>query len=460
MDWKTKNILIVGLGKTGLSLTAFALRRGARVLLSDTRPRPELDALLAPFGEARSAFRVEAGGHTSDFFLQADLILLSPGIPLDITPLKKAREQGIPVWGELELFARYCATPTVAVTGTNGKTTTTALINELLRSSGRTTFLGGNIGRPLTEYLLGDQDRQIVVAEISSFQLDTASRFRPRVGVLLNITEDHLDRYPDFHAYVASKISLFKNMGSGDDAVLNGDDPLVRPAGDRCACPVHYFSRLERPARGAFLEGDRLILTGAGAGEVYDLSRFPLAGLHNRENALAAVLAARLAGATPPGIQSALEAFQGFGHRLEPVAEIAGVRFYDDSKGTNVGAVVRALEGFQEPVILIAGGRDKGGDYRPLLDPVRRGVKALVLIGEARQKMEEQLGNLVRTVLADSLEDAVFQAWRQARAGDVVLLSPACSSFDMFRDYVHRGEVYQQAVRKLSASRKNGEQDG
>ena len=450
MDFSGKRILVVGLGKTGLALTEYLKRQGCRVLVSDSRSREELEPLRPSAPEAIPPWFIEGGGHTVDFFLQADLILVSPGIPLELLPLKAAGEKGIPIWGELELFSRVCRTPIIAVTGTNGKTTTTALINEMLLEAGFSTFLGGNIGRPLVEYLLNGQDKDLVVAEISSFQLDTTRHFCPRVGLLLNITEDHLDRYPDFQGYIHSKAGLFRNQGEQDAAVLNWDDPLVRGVGEALKGPVYYFSRTEPLSRGAYLDQDRLRLNLTGPPESYDLQAFPLPGVHNRENALAAVLGARLLGAAPEAVQRALERFQGFRHRLEWVAEVRGIQFFDDSKGTNVGAVVKALEGFSRPVILIAGGRDKGGDYGPLKGLVREKVKALILIGEAREKMREQLGDLTPTELADSLETAVFRSFRQGEPGDVVLLSPGCSSFDMFRDYAQRGEVFQQAVKALA----------
>ena len=445
MELSGKKILVVGLGKTGLALTEFLKRQGARIMVSDARGREELESLL----NAEPAVLIEGGGHTVDFFLQADQILVSPGIPLDLLPLKAARGKGIPIWGELELFSRYCRTPVIAVTGTNGKTTTTALINEMLLEAGLSTFLGGNIGRPLVEYLLNGRETDFVVAEISSFQLDTTRHFRPRVGLLLNITEDHLDRYSDFQGYIQSKAGLFRNQGDQDAAVLNWDDPLVRGIGEALKGPVYYFSRIEPLSRGAFLSQDRLRLTLSGPPESYDLQAFPLPGVHNTENALAAILGARLLGAAPEAVQRVLERFRGFRHRLEWVAEVRGIQFFDDSKGTNVGAVVKALEGFTRPVILLAGGRDKGGDYSPLKGPIREKVKALILIGEAREKMRKQLGNLTRTEVADSLERAVSLAYGLGEPGDVVLLSPGCSSFDMFRDYAHRGEVFQQAVQRL-----------
>ena len=424
MELSGKKILVVGLGKTGLALTEFLKRQGSRIMVSDARGREELETILKVESLSPAPLLVEGGGHTVDFFLQADLILVSPGIPLDLLPLKTAGEKGIPIWGELELFSRVCRTPIIAVTGTNGKTTTTALINEMLLEAGFATFLGGNIGRPLVEYLLNGQEKDFVVAEISSFQLDTTRHFRPRVGVLLNITEDHLDRYPDFQGYIHSKASLFRNQGEDGAAVLNWDDPLVHGIGKQLKGPVYYFSRTESLPLGAYLDQDRLRLNRSGPTEEYDLRAFPLPGVHNRENALAAVLVARLLGAAPEAVQRALERFKGFRHRLEWVAEVRGIQFFDDSKGTNVGAVVKALEGFSRPVILIAGGRDKGGDYNPLRGLIREKVKALILIGEAREKMREQLGDLSPTELADSLETAVFRSFSLGEPGDAVLLSP------------------------------------
>jgi UDP-N-acetylmuramoylalanine--D-glutamate ligase len=377
------------------------------------------------------------------------MVLVSPGIPLDIPALKAAKAQGVPVFGELEVFAALSRTPVVAVTGTNGKTTTTALLNEMLVLSGKKTFLGGNIGRPLMDTLLQGEDLDIVVAEISSFQLDTTSRFSPKVGLLLNITEDHLDRYDDFQAYVHSKASLFRNQGADNPAVINWDDPICRSIGQGLPGPVYFFSRTHSVHPGGYLDHQKAIIHLDSDQETYALDGFPLPGVHNQENALAAILGARLMGASPEAVQQALLTFKGFGHRLELVDEIQGIRFYDDSKATNVGAVVKALQGFSRPVILIAGGRDKGGHYGPLQALIKTRVKALVLIGEAREIMIRQLGGLTRTIEAETLEEAVSLAFQQGQAGDVVLLSPACSSFDMFRDYVQRGDLFQKIVRGL-----------
>lgn len=440
---------MVGLGKTGMALVSFLLRQGAQVLVSDSRQLTEIQKQLSEHDEIGLPLILEAGGHSSDFFLKADMVLVSPGIPLDIPALKAAQDRGIPILGELEVFAAFSKTPVVAVSGTNGKTTTSALLNEMLVQSGKKTFLGGNIGRPLMDHILNGQEKEIVVAEISSFQLDTTKNFSPKVGLLLNITEDHLDRYVNFKAYIHSKASLFCNQGKDNSAVINWDDPICRSIGEGLSGPVYFFSRTQKVPQGAFVDQDKAILHLESSPEVYELNGFPLPGIHNQENALAAILGARLMGGTPEAIQKTLLTFKGFGHRLEKVGEVRGIGFYDDSKATNVGAVVKALEGFDRSVILIAGGRDKGGDYHPLGKLIQNKVKALVLIGEAREKMKKQLGPLTKTKSVNSLEEAVLWAFQQGQAGDVILLSPACSSFDMFRDYVHRGNVFQKAVREL-----------
>ncbi|MEW6186814.1 MAG: UDP-N-acetylmuramoyl-L-alanine--D-glutamate ligase [Thermodesulfobacteriota bacterium] len=447
--FKNKKTLVVGLGKTGMALVSFVLGQGARVLVSDSREVSEIEALLAPFLAKGASLVWEGGGHSEVFFSKAEVILVSPGIPLDLPALEAAREKGIPIWGEVEVFAQYSKTPVVAVTGTNGKTTTTALLNEMLVRSGKNTYLGGNIGQPLVDYLLGGQGRDLVVAEISSFQLDTTVSFAPEVGLLLNISADHLDRYADFNAYAASKASLFRNQKAGDAAVICWDDPLCRAVGEKLSGPVYYYSRKEKVSLGAYLRGTRGHICLEGPAEEYELEGLKLPGTHNQENALAAILGARLMGAEPDAVQQGLVSFKGFGHRLEFVAEVKGVNFYDDSKATNVGAVDKALEGFDQPVILIAGGRDKGGDYYPLEEMVKAKVKALILIGEAKERIKGQLGWITQTEEATSLPEAVRLAAKLGRPGDVVLLSPACSSFDMFRDYAQRGKVFQEEVRAL-----------
>lgn len=449
MNFHGKKTLVVGLGKTGMALASFLLNEGAQVMVSDSRELSELKEMVSAFNWAGPSLVLEGGGHRTDFFLKADVVLVSPGIPLDIPALKAVREIGIPILGEIEVFADRSTAPVVAVTGTNGKTTTTALLNEMLVNSGKKTYLGGNIGRPLMDFILKGQNKDIVVAEISSFQLDTTTHFSPKVGVLLNITEDHLDRYHDFKAYAASKASLFRNQGENNAAVINWDDPICRSIGEGLSGPVFFFSRERKVSQGAYLNRNQALVFLRGAGESYDLNGFALPGIHNQENALAAILGARLMGADPAAVQKTLLTFKGFRHRLEYVGAVKGIEFCDDSKATNVGAVVKALEGFVKPVILIAGGRDKGGDYYPLRELIQHKVKNLILIGEAREIMMKQLGGLTKTEYAGTLEEAVLRAFQQGRSGDIVLLSPACSSFDMFRDYAQRGDIFQKTVREL-----------
>jgi UDP-N-acetylmuramoylalanine--D-glutamate ligase len=455
LNFKGKKTLVVGMGKTGMALVSFLLKEGAQVMVSDSRDINDLKDMVSNFKDgAGLPLVLEGGSHSPDFFLKADMVLVSPGIPLDIPALKAARGKGIPILGEVEVFAGQTTTPVVAVTGTNGKTTTTALLNEMLVNSGKNTYLGGNIGRPLLDYILNGPDQEIVVAEISSFQLDTASHFSPKVGLLLNITEDHLDRYSDFKAYAASKASIFRNQGENDAAVINWDDLICRSIGENLSGPVYFFSRTQKISPGAYLEKSQAMVLINGTTETYDLNGFSLPGIHNQENALAAILGARLMGADPSAVQKTLLTFKGFGHRLEYVGEVKGIGFYDDSKATNVGAVIKALGGFDHPVILIAGGRDKGGDYYPLQELIQHKVKMLILIGEAREIMMKQLGGLTKTEYTNTLEEAVLRAFQQGRPGDVVLLSPACSSFDMFRDYVQRGNVFQKAVKELGEVRR------
>ena len=456
MDFLGKKIAVVGLGKTGMTLVSFFLKQGAVVRASDSRPLQELESLVSHFRGTGHPLILEGGGHSIPFFTEVDLVVVSPGIPLDLPALEAAMAKGIPLIGEIEIFAGLVRTPVVAVTGTNGKTTTTALLNEMLVNSGKKTYLGGNIGRPLMDYVLNQEDIEIVVAEISSFQLDTTTNFFPQVGLLLNITEDHLDRYPDYAAYIQSKASLFRNKGESNQAVLNWDDPIVRTIGEKLPGPVYFFSRKRKFDQGAYLDQDQVIVSLETSREAYSLKGFRLPGIHNQENALAAILGARLMGATPEAISQTLLTFQGFGHRVQFIGEVQGVQFFDDSKATNVGAVIKALEGFTQPILLIAGGRDKGGEYTPLKELIQTKVRGLILIGEARDKMQVQLGHLTKTTLAGTLEEAVELAFQQAVAGDVILLSPACSSFDMFRDYGHRGDVFQKAVQTLGVGLPGG----
>ncbi|MBU2552183.1 MAG: UDP-N-acetylmuramoyl-L-alanine--D-glutamate ligase [Proteobacteria bacterium] len=446
-DVAGRRVLVVGLARTGLAAAEFLQGRGARVTVTDMRSAEDLGQAVSTLAER--GVRLELGGHREASFTEADLIVVSPGVPLNIAPMQRARDQGVPITGEMELASRYLTIPMIAVTGTNGKTTTTSLIGDILRASGRRVFVGGNIGNPLIGVLDGRETPDAVVVEVSSFQLDTAETLRPDVGVILNVTPDHLDRYPDFEAYVASKLRLLARQGPRDKAVFNVDDPVLEAV--RCPAAPLGFSRLKRVETGAFLEGGRIVLSEEGRmlGDLA-LADLALTGAHNHENVMAALLAARAAGVDLETACRAATAFKGLPHRVELVGEFNGVRWYDDSKGTNVGAVMKSLEGFDGPVILIAGGLDKAGDFRALAPLVQSKVKRLVLIGQAREKIAAALAGQTETVLADDMREAVVRSREGARPGDVVLLSPACASFDMFKDYAERGRVFAALVREVA----------
>jgi UDP-N-acetylmuramoylalanine--D-glutamate ligase len=448
MDIANKKILVVGLARTGIATARFLRHRGAAVRATDRTTEAALDPALA---ELRAlGVDLALGGHRDDDFTAADLIVLSPGVPHTLDPLQAARLRGVPVIGEVELAARFIREPIVAVSGTNGKTTVTELLGRMFEASGRRVFVGGNIGRPLIGYVDGGQTAEVVVAEISSFQLDTIATFRPAVGVLLNVTDDHLDRYTDFAAYARSKMRLFENQTAQDVAVLNGIDPVIRAQAATIRSRRMFYNSAQTAENCASVAGNVLTLRLPGR-EVLrlDLAPFRLRGPHNVENACAAALAALAAGASPPGIQQALATFAPLPHRIESVGVVNGVEYVNDSKATNVDAVLRALDCFAQPVVLIMGGLDKGGNFRLLAEAVRRRAKALVLVGKASDTIRAALDGLVPTVQAPGMAAAVELAAGLAAGGEVVLLSPGCASFDMYPNYQARGEDFRQAVQRL-----------
>jgi UDP-N-acetylmuramoylalanine--D-glutamate ligase len=447
MDITGKKVLVVGLARTGVALTRFLAQVGARVTVTDLAPATELAEMRALIRDLPVA--EELGVPEPADVLHYDLILPSPGVPPELPWLDAARRHGIPVWGELELAGHFLTCPVIAVSGTNGKTTTITLVGEFLKASGIKALVGGNIGTPLISLLSRQREADCLVVEISSFQLDTAPHFHPQAAALLNITPDHLDRYPNYGAYVASKTSLFRGMNAKEPKVLNYDDPLVRPLGQGLE-KVSYFSVTEPLTDGAWLakEAIKVRLTPEGEAE-FPLAEIRLQGTHNLENIMAALLLSLKAGAASPACRQVLAAFDGLPHRLQWVANLAGVDFYDDSKGTNVGAVARSLASFDRPLVLIAGGRDKDSDFRLLNDLIRNRVKALVLLGETKERLARVWEGLAPAYLAEDMSDAVRRAADLAQPGEVVLLSPACASFDMFRDYAHRGETFQKAVKEV-----------
>jgi UDP-N-acetylmuramoylalanine--D-glutamate ligase len=446
-----KRVLVVGLGRSGIGVARFCVARGAQVTITDKRDARALaDELRSVSGCA-----LELGTHHPESFLQAEIIVVSPGVP-EIPELMAARRAGAKIIGELELSARFAQAQILGVTGTNGKSTTTSLLGAMVEASGRPTFTGGNLGVPLVEALGCDaaSSRGALVLELSSFQLETVETFHAHVALLLNLTEDHLDRYATYADYVAAKARIFERQTVSDWAVVNGDPEQLecqRLAAASPATMVTFRTARGADGPGAWCEGDelRLQLPG-GSTERIERAALQLAGRHNVQNALAALLGARLFGVDLASCARALRAFRGLPHRMELAAEVNGVRFYNDSKATNVGSVVGSLTGFERPVVLIAGGKDKGGDYGPLIPVLRAVGRHLVLIGAAADKIESVLRGVLPLHRAVDLPAAVALAAELARPGDAVVLSPACSSYDMFKNYEERGRVFSEAARRIA----------
>ena len=452
MDLQNKQIVVVGLGRSGVATARFLVSRGARVTVTDRAPAETLKAPAAALEGLD--LQLKLGGHDASDFETADLVVLSPGVPHTLPMLEPAWAKGTPVIGEMELAAGYITEPILAITGTNGKTTTTELVGNMLRKSGKNVFVGGNIGTPLIAYADGAHARaDVVVAEVSSFQLDTIVDFRPHTAVMLNITDDHLDRYPNFSAYADAKWRIFENQRPSDVAVLNAMDATVTAMIDHRPPSARRRLYSEKAVvNGAQILKDKILLMDAGrrTGR-FRLDKSGLIGIHNRENTAAACLAAREQGASDAGIQQAIDDFQGLSHRLETVGRVRGVRFVNDSKATNVDAVNRALACFDVPVILIMGGQNKKGDFSALKSQVRRRVKTLVAMGEAKDEIVTALaGDPERGILeAGSMQEAVEKAYGAAVDGEIVLLSPACASFDMFDNYAQRGNRFREIVERL-----------
>ncbi|MBI4826824.1 MAG: UDP-N-acetylmuramoyl-L-alanine--D-glutamate ligase [Nitrospirae bacterium] len=480
---KGKNVLVVGLARSGTGAANLLSFFGANVTVTDTRPQSSLEGEMKRLSQPVKAI---TGGNPEEAFLSADLIVVSPGVPMKISPIVNAMKRGVPVIGELELAYEIIKSHKskvkgqspgiIGITGTNGKSTTTTLIDLMLKESGFHTMLGGNIGAALTEeiYKLASatsflSDIDLIVAEISSFQLESIKEFRPDVALIMNITPDHLDRYDTLSGYAEAKERIFENQGEGDYLILNADDPLLgkieseklmskneRPA-------VLYFSLRDEVAGIYFKDGTvyynlpaklSAVLhpsIGAGRSQLISVSKMKIQGTHNLENAMAASLAAILSGASADAVRNVLTNFTGLEHRNEAVRFLNGITFINDSKGTNVGAVEKSLENFGR-VILIMGGRDKGGDFTALRDLVKKKVKLLVLLGEAKEKIAESLGDIVPVEYAEDMKSAVELSVSRASEGDTVLLSPGCTSFDMFRDFEDRGRIFKEAVNAIRSS--------
>ena len=444
MELKGKTVLVLGLARTGSECARFLVNEGANVLVSDRRSEQDLASEMTSLADL--PIRYLLGGEEREWLTGVDWVVPSPGVPQDNRLLKEAAKQRIPVLSEIELAYRFFRAPLMAITGTNGKSTTTTLVGEMLKASGRKVFVGGNLGAPFIGALSGDWEWGII--EVSSFQLEWVEEFRPRIAALLNLTEDHLDRYPDFQTYSAAKERIFAAQTAADVAILNRDDPLVWTIRAQVRARVVSFGFAE-VNNGVFAAADEIIWRDGSSEERFPLPHVKIQGVHNKENMMAAVAVAKSAAIEREVIQRTLEAFPGLEHRLEFVRQKDGVRYYNDSKGTNVGAVVKSVAGFSAPVILLAGGVDKGGDYGVLRDGIKQKVRRLILFGAAKQIIAAALGDLTETVIVNDIQSAVRDAAAHAQPGDVVLLSPACSSFDQFQNYAERGKVFKALVGAL-----------
>jgi UDP-N-acetylmuramoylalanine--D-glutamate ligase len=436
------NALVVGMKRSGMAAVRLLARQGARVRATDLQPieaLPEARDLLARMG-------IPFTRQTPEVFEGADLIATSPDVPNDLPPLEAARNRGVAVIGDLELAAPLLKGETIGVTGSNGKTTTTSLIGHILKESGVPAQVGGNIGTPVSAMVETSRADQWNVLELSSFQLETIRRFRARVGVALNVTQNHLDRHHTFEAYAAAKARLFETQHADDFAVLNADDPTVVAFASRGPASARWFSMLQPFPEGASLRGEELLLDGR---PLMDIHEIPIRGRHNVQNVMAASIAASLAGAKDEDIARAVRTFRAVEHRLEFVRHLGGVDFYNDSKATSVDATLKALDAFPGGLWVILGGKDKGLDFTALREPLSKKAHAVLLIGAAAAKIAGQLEGAAALADLNTIDAAVAYAWERAKPGDTVLLAPACASFDQFKSFEHRGEVFKEIVQGL-----------
>jgi UDP-N-acetylmuramoylalanine--D-glutamate ligase len=448
MELRDKNVLIVGFERTGEALCRFLLDRGARIRVTEKKAAEAFGDKVRTWTERGVLF--ETGGHRPESFLGADLIIPSPGVP-PLPEILAAREKGVPVISEIELAYLFLRGKIVGITGSNGKSTTTTLVHNILRDAGLKARLAGNIGPPLVSFVDKSRDDHIYVTEISSFQLEYTERFTPAVAAILNVSENHIDWHKTFDNYFGAKKKLVLRQGREGKAVLNHDDPLVWSLAGEAASEVYGFSRKRRLRRGAFVEDGWVVVRDGKPERILPTSRITLPGSHNQENVLAAALIGHLLGVPTPALRGSILAFRGLEHRLEDVLRVKGVRFVNDSKATTVDATLKALSSFDRPVVLILGGRGKGGDFSPLRGGVRKRVRSVVLIGEAADKIEAALGGVVPVDRVSNYRDVVRRAFERAVRGDVVLLAPACTSWDMFKNFEERGRTFKREVRLLAA---------
>lgn len=449
MELKNKRVLVVGLGRSGAASALFLQEHGAKVTVSDSKSEAQLQSDVPALLDR--GVSIETGRHGERTFRDQDLIVVSPGVPSDQPQLQHARTLGIPVIGEVELAFRYLQGKVLAITGSNGKTTTTSLVGEILAKSGKKTLVGGNIGTPVISLAGKSSPDTMVVLEISSFQLETIEQFCPWIAAILNITPDHLDRHHTFQAYVDAKARIFENQKASDFAVLNADDPTCVGLKERIKSSLFWFSRKQAVEQGTYLKGEDIVFRQNGTDTVI-LNRHDihLKGAHNLENVLAAACMSMLAGCSPDQVRRGVSEFRAVEHRLELVSTIHGVAFYNDSKATNVDATVKALESFPGNIHIILGGKDKGSDYTVLKPLLRERAKKVYLIGAAAEKITSQISGAAPLVHSGTLDRAVKQAFEAAQSGDIVLLAPACASFDQFENYEQRGRVFKELVLSLA----------
>ncbi len=438
---------VAGAARSGIAAAELLVQRGAVVTVSDSRAAvPDAEPLRT------RGVRVELGPHEAATFAGADLIVMSPGVPPELPVLRAARDRGVPVIGEIELAFRWLQGRVIAITGTKGKSTTTALTGRMLEASGFAVTVGGNIGAPLSAQVAQSTPETLHVVEASSFQLEQIETFRPWIAAMLNFSPDHLDRHPDVEAYGAAKARIFENQEPSDWAVINADDPAVLELARRARAAKRLFARESALAEGTEIDGGWIVSRRAGAStRLVPLDAIHLLGPHLVADVMAAATIGEIAGASPAAMTAAVEAFHGLEHAMELVAEIGGVRFVNDSKATNVESALRSIESFAGGVVAIVGGRYKGGDFRLLRDVLASRAKAVVAIGESKALIREALDGAVEVEDADTLEAAVARAFAIAKPSGVVLLAPACSSFDMFRDYADRGRQFKEAVYRRRA---------
>lgn len=458
--FKGKKVLIVGCGVSGVACAKFFVQRGARVMITDTKQRTELIEVLKGLGDLKVEF--EFGGHTERSFMGAELIVVSPGVNLTQNQfIQMAKAKGTPVTSEIEIAVSELEHPLIAVTGTNGKSTVTAALGEMFKADQKNVFVGGNLGTPLIEYITQEQPGQTAIAELSSYQLELTDKMVPAVAVFTNIDQDHLDRYGTMENYIAAKKRLLQVCDRNSWVILNYDDPVLRSFASSCHGKIVWYT-MKNPLQigGEFAERffgvyydetrNALIAKVTGKEEVYGLAHFKLFGDHNKQNMMAAVAAARVMGVGPLAVQAGLDNFKGLPHRIEFVRKKDGVYFFNDSKATNIQSVDCALKSFKRsPVILIAGGKDKNMDFAPLADTVKSKVKLLILVGEAKEKINRALGDATETYLVGTFEEAVLMSFQKSRNGDIILLSPGCSSQDVFRDFEERGDYFKKLVSQL-----------